>query len=233
MAKTDGAASLADSTCRQIRADILGGRFALGQRLKLATLALDYGVSPNIVREALTHLASDKLVRLQPHQGFSVTALTGAELRDLTFVRIEIEGLALRRSIENGGLEWEAALLAAHHRLANTPVRLPEGPAGRLNEAYFDAHTAFHSALIGACDSPLLIEIRRSLHDASEMYRRLAYSFDGSRKDTTREHKRLVDAALARDADRAVAQLARHYENTTRICMRAGLVAPDDAHAAA
>ena len=36
MAKTDGASSLADSVCKQLRADILGGRLRVGQRLKLA-----------------------------------------------------------------------------------------------------------------------------------------------------------------------------------------------------
>lgn len=232
MAKTDGASSLADSVCKQLRADILGGRLRVGQRLKLAELAVDYGASPNIVREALTLLAADKLVKARPHQGFAVTAMTAAELRDLTFVRVSIEGLALRRSIELGGVDWEAGLLAAHHRLANTPVRQADAP-DQLNEAYVDAHSAFHAALIGACGSPMLLDLRRSLHDASELYRRLAYLRRRGPKDPGREHKPLVDAALARDADRAAALLARHYEETTRVCMQAGLVIPDDQRAAA
>ena len=230
MAKTGTAKTLAEDITQRIRADILAGRLAVGQRLKLAGMAADYGVSLNIVREALTRLAADKLVRTQPQQGFAVTSMTAAEMRDLTFVRVSIEGTALKRAIERGGLEWEAALLAAHHRLANTPVRMESDP-DQLNEAYVEAHSAFHAALLDACDSPMLMEMRQALHDASELYRRLAYLRQRAIKDTGAEHRRLVDAALSRDADAAIALLTSHYETTTRVCMEAGLLADADAPA--
>ena len=232
MAKTGSAKTLADSVYQRIRSDILGGRLMVGQRLKLASMAADYGVSLNIVREALSHLAGDKLVKLQPHQGFAVTAMTALELEDMTFVRVSIESVALRRAIERGGVDWEAGMLAAHHRLANTPV-LIDGVADRLNEAYIEAHSAFHAALLAACDSPMLMDLRLGLHDASELYRRLAYLTQRGHKDTGLEHKRLMEAALARDVDAATALLAKHYQDTTRTCMEAGLVVPADTRAAA
>jgi DNA-binding GntR family transcriptional regulator len=232
MARTGTAKTLAGDLTQRIRADILGGRLALGQRLKLATLAADYGVSLTIVREALTNLANAMLVKTQPQQGFAVTALTAAELEDLTFVRVSIEGVALERAIQRGGVDWEAGLLAAHHRLAHTPV-LVDGAHDRLNEAYVEAHAAFHAALLAACDSPMLMDMRRSLHDASELYRRLAYLLQRGAKDTAAEHRLLMEAALARDVARARELLARHYGDTTRICLEAGLVAPDEVRAAA
>ena len=232
MARTGSAKTLAEDIYQRIRADILGGRLMVGQRLKLASMATDYGVSLNIVREALTHLASDKLVRTQPQQGFAVTAMTARELQDLTLVRVSIESIALARSIERGGVEWESALVAAHHRLANTPVLQADAP-DVLNEAYVEAHSVFHAALIGACDSPMLMEMRQSLHDASELYRRLAYLTQRGQKDTAREHRRLMDAAISRDVARATALLTKHYEDTTRVCLEAGLVANSELRAAA
>lgn len=232
MARTGTAKTLAGDLTQRIRADILGGRLALGQRLKLATLAAEYGVSLAIVREALTNLANDKLVRTQPQQGFAVTALTAAELQDLTFVRASIEGIALERAIARGSVDWEASLLAAHHRLANTPM-LAAGDENQLNEAYIQAHAAFHAALVSACDSPMLMEMRRSLHDASELYRRLAYLLQRGSKDTAAEHRLLMEAALSRDPRLARELLARHYGDTTRICLEAGLVASDEMRTAA
>lgn len=226
MARTGNAKTLADDIYQRIRADILGGRLAVGQRLKLASMAADYDVSLNIVREALSRLASEKLVKTQPQLGFAVTAMTAKELLDLTFVRVSIETLALKRSIELGGVEWEARLLGAHHRLANTPIQSPEDPQAR-NEAYVEAHSEFHAALIGACDSPLLLEMRQSLHDAAELYRRLAYAKRRVHRDPDREHKRLVDAAIARDVERATSVLAKHYDETTRVCLEAGFCLPD------
>jgi len=232
MAKTGGAKTLAASVYQRIRADILGGRLRVGQRLKLASMATDYGASLNIVREALSQLAGDRLVRMQPQQGFAVIAMTAEELRDLTFVRVSIEGIALARSLELGDVEWEAGLLAAHHRLANTQVLDPAAP-DRLNEAYVEAHSAFHAALIGACDSPMLMEMRQSLHDASELYRRLAYLTQRGQKDTAQEHRLLMEAALSRDAGKSTALLAKHYGDTTRVCTEAGLVVPPAMRAAA
>jgi len=228
MARTSNAKTLSDDIYQRMRADILGGRLMVGQRLKLAAMATDYGVSLNIVREGLSRLASEKLVRTQPQQGFAVTAMTASELNDLTLVRVALETLALKRSIELGGVDWEARLLAAHHRLAHTPIHSNEQPDMR-NEAYVEAHSAFHAALIGACESPMLLEMRQSLHDAAELYRRLAYAKRKVHRDPDKEHKKLVDAALARDVERATALLASHYEETTRVCLAAGLCLPEPA----
>lgn len=232
MAARPPAKTLAEEVHRRVRADILGGRLLPGQRLRLATLCADYGVSLSIVREALTRLAAEKLVRAQPQQGFAVTSLSAADLRDMTFVRIEIEGLALRRSIERGDVAWESRLLAAHHTLVNTPVSPPDEPK-RLSEVYAAAHATFHHALVDACDSPMLLDMRRSLYDASELYRRLSYMLTRNRRDKAGEHRSLLDAALARDADRAVVVLAQHYENTTKRLLASGILERQGINAAA
>ncbi len=223
MAHTLHAKTLSEEVHQRIRADILAGRLLPGQRLKLAQLCQQHGVSLSIVREALTRLAAEKLVRAQPQQGFTVTALSPAELRDLTFVRISIESVALRRSIELGGLEWEARLLAAHHTLANTPVCATDDPT-RLSEAYAEAHALFHEALTAACDSPRLCELQRSLYDTSELYRRLSYLLNRRRRNKAAEHRSLMDAALARNADKTVALMVEHYESTTRTLLESGVL---------
>lgn len=223
MAYTQHAKTLAEEVHQRIRADILAGRLLPGQRLKLALLCDEHGVSLSIVREALTRLAAEKLVRAQPQQGFAVTALSVTELRDLTFVRIAIESVALRRAIELGGVEWESRLLAAHHRLAHTPVHSPADPK-RLSEAYAQAHAQFHETLTEACGSPRLLELQRSLYDTSELYRRLSYMLNRRRRNKAGEHRGLLDAALARNADKAVAMLAEHYESTTRTLVESGIL---------
>lgn len=223
MAYTQHARTLAEEVHQRIRGDILAGRLLPGRRLKLALLCQAHGVSLSIVREALTRLAAEKLVRAQPQQGFTVTALSAAELQDLTFVRIAVESVALRRALERGGVAWESRLLAAHHTLANTPVQSPDD-SKRLSEAYAQAHAEFHQALTSACDSPRLCELQRSLYDTSELYRRLSYLLNRRRRNKAAEHRALMDAALARDADKAVALLTEHYESTTRTLVESGIL---------
>jgi DNA-binding GntR family transcriptional regulator len=118
MAQTLTSKTRVEDVYARIRADILSGQLQTGQRLRLAALCKDHAVSLSIIREALTRLAAEKLVRAKPQQGFAVIGLSTEELRDMTFARIAVESVALRRSIERGDIEWQGRLLAAHHRLA-------------------------------------------------------------------------------------------------------------------
>lgn len=226
MTQTVASKTLVEEVYLRIRASILAGRLLPGQKLKLALLCGEHGASLSIVREALTRLSAEKLVRSQPQQGFTVASLSAAGLRDLTFVRIQVESIALRRALELGGVEWEAGVLAAHHVLANTPVHAAND-SKRLSEAYAAAHASFHFALTAACDSPLLLDYQRTLYDASELYRRLSYLMMRERRgvrDKAGDHRRLMEATLARDADRVVRLLTTHYEATTRNLIESGIL---------
>lgn len=97
--------------------------------MRPAELAGINGVSLNVVRGALNRLAGERLVRASPQQGFAVVALTAEDLADLTDVRALVEFAALRRSMGSGDLAWESELVAAHNRLAHTPMTAPNRPA--------------------------------------------------------------------------------------------------------
>jgi DNA-binding GntR family transcriptional regulator len=210
------AKTLQEVVYQKVRADIPGGKLRPGQRLKLAVLREEHRVSLSVVREALTRLSEQKLMRLQPQQGFEGASLSVPDLLDLSAVRVAIEGLALRRSIELGDVAWEARLVAANHTLAHTPRDDYSSGTRRTTEAWAAAHASFHATLIDACGSPILRDICRSLYDASEFYRRWTASVPGQARDVLAEHRALMDAALGRDTERAVALLAEHFERTTR-----------------
>jgi hypothetical protein len=55
-------------------------------------------------------------------RGFSVTPVSLGELKDLTSMRQRIEAMALTDAIANGDADWEAAIMAAYHRLAREPL---------------------------------------------------------------------------------------------------------------
>jgi len=220
----NGIATLTEQVYASIRADILGGRTRPGERLRLAALAERHGVSLSVVREALTRLSGPgvRLVSATPQLGFSVTPLSVDELVDLTGVRCDIEALAMRQAILRGDLAWEAHLLATHHILANTPFCAPALPL-RVNEVWAAAHAQFHAALVDGCGSPLLRQVRSSLYDASERYRRWSVPADGGHRDVSSEHRELLQATLARDAERAARLLAEHIQRTADILLQAGL----------
>ena len=211
--------SLTQHAYERLRADLLACRLRPGARLKIGELCRTLSVSLSAVREALSRLTSEGLVVAEPQRGFRVAPISADELRDLTGVRAQIEGMCLERAIAVGDVGWEAQLVAAFHRLSRTPEREP-GDLARMNEAWSAAHAAYHEALVGACDSPWLLRLRAMLYAQSERYRRLSVPLAHVARDLNREHQALMDAALARDAGRARALMAEHLELTTRALLQ-------------
>ncbi|TCC53361.1 GntR family transcriptional regulator [Kribbella capetownensis] len=198
----------------QLRSDILAARLPPGERLKVNPLCARFGVSLSVVREALTRLTEQRLVRSVPQYGFTVATLDRASLVDLTEVRVQLETLALRWAIERADLDWETSVVAALYKLGRTPM-YTEDPEPQVSEEWSDAHAALHTALAAGCASPLLLELRRGPYDASEIYRRWAKPRDGEKRDVHAEHTAIVDAAIARDSATAERLLAEHIRRTT------------------
>jgi DNA-binding GntR family transcriptional regulator len=199
----------------RMRADVLAGAYAPGEKLKFADLCERYAASVAVVRESLTRLVEQGLAVSEPRIGFRVAPLSLEDLLDLTATRCDIEGLALRYAVERGDVEWESRLVAAHHVLERTPLLADDDPP-RVSDEWEAAHAAFHAALIDGCGRQRLLCMTESLRDASELYRRWSQPLAKDR-DAAAEHRGLLEAALARDADLAVARLREHFSRTAEI----------------
>ena len=198
-----------------------------------ATLARRFGVSRPTVREALVALEVAGVVdvrinvgailvdpdaRLMPAPGSIYSYAGGMDLDELgkidtaevTRLRILLESDGARQSIERGGVTWEGDLVAAHHRLAHIEQRMRTGEPVHF-DSWRQADWEFHQALLSACGSKL----HKSLHKATfDQYRKIVqieYRTIGFRGDQIiAEHKAILDAALARDAEACAKALENH-----------------------
>jgi DNA-binding GntR family transcriptional regulator len=218
----DASVNLTQSAYEQVRSDIISCRLLPGSKLKIQELCTRCAVSLGAIREALSRLTSEGLVVAKPQRGFRAAPISPQDLSDLTKVRIEIDSLCLRKAIEHGGVDWESRLVAAFHRLSRTPERAAGDPT-RSSEEWAAAHSEFHTALVEGCGSPWLMRLHNQLYDQSERYRRLSVSLAPRRRNIGDEHQKILDAVLARDADKAVKLLAQHLSATTAILMDANL----------
>ena len=150
-------------------------------------------------------------------RGFRVSPVSPADLRDVTQTRVDIEGLALRRSIERGDQEWLASVERTFTALCAVPYTYPDDPTHHYEE-WVVRHRIFHRTLVNACGSQWLLGFRDVLHEQSERYRRLSIRRDTEKaRDVEAEHTAIVHATLKRDADAAVAALSTHFRATMHL----------------
>lgn len=211
----------------RLRSDILTGRLQPGSKLPFSELCEHYEVSVGVIREALSRLLEQGLVRSAPQQGYFVTAISRSGLVHLTTARREIETLTLRLAIADGDTVWESEVLAAHHRLAQCPETTDDDP-DRISEEWASLHQVFHETLLRGSGNPWLIDIAVDLRASAELYRRWSVPKGHEHaRDIAGEHRAITDAAIARNAELASALLARHISLTTELLLESGLVDDD------
>lgn len=189
-----------------LRERILRGDYPEGSPLRQDALAAELGVSRIPVREALRQLEAEGLVSLSPHQGATVTSLSIGEVRELFEVRALIEADLLRRAIP---LLTSEDLDRAEEILRQYQIAFDAGDVamwGTLN-------WQLHSVLLTPSGRPLTMGILESLQNQSDRYIRLQLSQTSSQLRANDEHRAIVGAIRAGEADRACALLAAHIND--------------------
>lgn len=203
---------LSEQVHGHLRDAIMRGDYAPGDALKPQDLAREQGVSLAVTREALVRLVGEGLADRLPNRGFAVPSFSDHRWQEIAEARRTIEPVVLRLSIERGDVDWEVRVRAAHHRLVRTPAYAPE-EGEHYTAAWAEAHRAFHRTLLEGCGNPALLDTFDRLWTASELARRWSAHRNPGR-DGAEEHRRLEEAALARDADTAAAVLIQHLTLT-------------------
>jgi DNA-binding GntR family transcriptional regulator len=226
-AMTSKAKTHSEGVYNQVRIDILACRYRPGARLKIQDLCEEHQVSNGAVREALSRLASEGLVLLEPQKGFRVMGLSREELIDLTEARIQIETNCLRLAIANRNVEWESGIVGSFYRLSKIAEREPTDPL-RLNDKWVEAHAMFHGSLVAACPVNHLLRIRTQLYEMSERYRRMSVPLRHVDRDVGKEHSDIKDAVLAGKVALTEELMRHHLSLTTQILLDAD-IREDDA----
>ena len=213
-----------------LRAEILSCHVQPGGKLRINEIAEAREVSLGAVREALSRLGAEGLVIAESQKGYHVTPLSVEELLDLTEARIEIERIALTRAIERGDLEWETGIVGAWHKLSRIDESLATDNL-HLSDPWATAHAGYHKALVAACGSARLLQIRFQLYELTERYRRYSKPLANVNRDVAGEHQEIFDAVMARDATLAGRLIAEHLQRTVSLIVTSPRLATERAFA--
>lgn len=198
------------STYQRIKKDIIFGTLKPGAKLKLDALKKRYEASLSTLRETLNRLASEGFVDAPEQRGFFVKPVSAEDLTEIANLRVLLECHALRLSIANGDTDWEGNLVAAHHKLHLMEERLLSGDETE-KEAWKRYDWEFHQAMIAACNSDNLLALHATLFEKYLRYQMLILTYRGA--EAVEEHRKMFEAALARDADAASDMLELHIVN--------------------
>lgn len=209
-------------TCDRLRDRIVSAVYAPGAKLRIDALSKSLEASAGAVRESLSRLTAEGLVVAEPQKGFLVAPISRRDLEELTDVRIEIECTCVGASIANGDVAWEASVLALQHRLRALDGAVAQ-PSTKEAAQWHALHGEFHDALASRCGNRWWLRLRSQLYLQSERYRRLSGPLDETGRDITAEHDAIAEAAIARDADRALDALTLHLRRTTEILLNSSL----------
>lgn len=166
-------------------------------------LARSLGISKTPVRSALVRLEQAGFVRTVPFRGTFVSDVTLRDVREIFHVRASLEELAIRRAVE----EASAAELGALHGIIDAAAAAFD--SDELRESV-DLIREFHETVIGLSRNRWLADIYGALAHHLTRIRNICGQVPGRVETSMREHRSVVTAMEARDADAAVAALRSH-----------------------
>jgi DNA-binding GntR family transcriptional regulator len=200
---------LVDQVAQRVRAEILSGALRPGQRIPVAELSRELAVSPIPIREAMRLLESESLVESAPHQAPVVSDVRLEELGEIYGLRRLIECDTGRLGVERADAAAISAVEAALERL------LGADPQDRDSD-FWDAHRAFHMAVLQGGLDPWRQRILGLLWQSSERYQRLNTWVFGTTDGGEAAHIEIARAFSAHDADRLARAIANHLDHTER-----------------
>jgi DNA-binding GntR family transcriptional regulator len=188
-----------------IRERILRLEYQPGSVLNQAAVAAELGISTTPLREALRRLESEELVELRRHSDARIAGLSAEEARDLVELRYALDPLAVALAAERRTRADIAAIRAAEEGMR----ALPDSPSVEQ----LVAHRRFHQALYRASHNEMLIATLDGLWDKSDRYRLVGLQQSRTQEERdarTDEHRQLLEAVSAGDADAAAATMRHH-----------------------
>lgn len=187
-----------------IRDRIVDGELGPDTQLVQEQLAETLGVSRTPVRDALNQLAHEGLVTWVQGVGYIVNDLTEQDITDVYQVRYTLELLAVRLAC---GRHDRAQLARLRGLIEEMAAEEPTATA-----QHFDLNRRFHLSLIEPCGNHLLTQLIDNLWD-HPVNRRITRSYVHDQENVGQmvtEHRAILSAAEAGDADRLVALVGEH-----------------------
>ncbi len=187
-----------------LRERIINNEISPNESLIIHNLAKELGVSETPVREAIQQLSAEGLVVIIPHNGIKVAVPSLKELKQILEIRLALEILAMRLSVNNFTKEKVDGLFKLQKDLEkNTDVK-----------QYSKLDRLFHNFIYQQCNNDKLIELINDLWSKSDRTGSIFRLFPSQIGVSLEEHKEMVILIKEEKEAQAVEVLERHRRRT-------------------
>jgi DNA-binding GntR family transcriptional regulator len=220
-ASPDFGGELLSATVKRLVLDrIVSGHYPPGARIVEFQLAKELGVSQSPVREALRELAAVGIVTILPRRGARVRLPSAKELADVSVVRAEVDGLAARLAADRLP---DDALDALEGLVEEMLAALARGDFSGVT----DADVRFHELIADASENHALERAFDQLAPFARTF--ITLTLPGvDVHDIVLQHRPILEALRAHDADRAAAAARAHQLAVAELLSTHLPQAPDD-----
>jgi DNA-binding GntR family transcriptional regulator len=194
---------LYEEVAERLRNSIFSHEFAPGDWVDEQALAIQYGISRTPMREAIKVLASEGLITMKMRRGAYVTEVSKSDLSQIFTVLALLEGQACR----------EVAKIATEKELEDLDtlhLKLERSAADRDLDLFFAINQQFHDKIQEICANPWMQRVILDLRKVLKLQRRDSLSKRGRLESSLIEHRKILSALLARDADLAEKLMKEH-----------------------
>ena len=196
--------SLAAAVVERLREKILSGELPEGEQLRQEAIASEFEISRIPVREALSHLAGEGLVKIVGNRGAVVAALSPDEIMQLFETRAVLESYMLRQAIPNftdEDLRRAEEILLQYEKSLEHESEVKSW--GRWN-------WSFHSALYAPANRAVMMSFLNTLNMQCDRYTRLHLVVTRDLHRAGQAHRELLEVCRTRNTDAAAGALWKH-----------------------
>jgi len=195
---------LYQEVAERLRQQIFNRELEPGAWVDEMKLSQAFGISRTPLREALKVLAVEGLVTMKPRRGAYVTEMSREDVAQVYHLLALLESDAAAQVAEHADKAQRARLEQLHARL---------GKQVRQHDAFFAANEAFHMALLEIAGNRWATQIVTDLRKVMKLNRHHSLFKQGRLTDSLAEHRALLAAIGAGNAERSRALMRTHFFN--------------------
>ena len=196
--------NLSELVYEQISSMISNRDIVPGDKINRKKLAETLGVSQTPVNEAVLRFVNEGMMEQRERLGFYLKVFTDEDMKNLFEVRAGLEGVAVRRCVENQSCEGLDEIIDIFNEF-DLPM------SEKQYKQYRDADRKFHVKILLSSENPVITDFIKNFDFILKCYQK---GLIRGPEETLQEHRDIITAIKNKDAKKAQNLIMEHHLKT-------------------